>query len=1012
DIASMLDADLITVTATVTDGDDDTADLTVSIADQLDFYDDGPSIERSSDAVPTLSVDESDLTADDTSHNIAGLFDISAGADGEKSVVYTLDVSADGADSGLVDTATGEAVLLRVNGDGDVEGYTETSNDIVFVLSVAANGDLELDQQRAIIHADETDDNDIASMLDADLITVTATVTDGDDDTADLTVSIADQLDFYDDGPTLGLYGDAAAVPGFETTQWTGDFVYDVGADQRTTYDATHTDLAVLISGSVGGLSVTDTDVSWSSEDADEAVFDFLFTYQPNPADDTLTQQATGTITFDKVAGTYTVALDEPIQSYNIVTTSGTISKESFNFDGSSDAQPEVVLSKLDDHFYVRFSAGVEAPGASVTFKTTGNDTSYVDGDTFTGTQSWVSVTGASNGVAGDTLQAGEVLNMDFAYDTIQAVDIANPVTEANRAYADGIYIKVDQLGVGEDMVVVLKLVDGDGAETTRSIVVDYEDIWLSSETNPYGITFADGSDGVIIIESNDYNFGGEDYRIYGAQLLVSTETVTNVDNLAINLDRDTGVASTSTDNAEAFSVANGTVDNDVIKVVDIGFVQIDTETSDLELSLAVTVTDADGDSTTTTNLAIVTPVALDMDHDGQVSYVGLEAGVHYDYAGDGVAESTAWVAGNDGLLALRNEDGSFKISFATHEGQTDLEGLAQVYDSNQDGVLDANDAAFAGFGVWQDANQDGVVDAGEFQSLTEEGIASLALVSDGQVATAADGDVIIFGTSSYTTENGNTYAVDDVGFTTVTTTATNDNVELEKTSINGSISNALLAASLIAMVESDDSNAQPVATEEQTVEQHPVTVETTTASTDDVTTEQASADIDGKLLTGLDVSAEHAEAHAPVSSGEDHPALSGLDVAADTDAAPVIAELLSDTDISPSIFHFAQSVSIDAPSTVAVEAVLIQQAAAPAQIGDVLADALSGGSGEGPNIDHVLDLLTGSTGQADAGALLSSLGSEAGAIADMFAGAHLNFADTMDHLAMTHPDAHTSVMG
>jgi hypothetical protein len=90
---------------------------------------------------------------------------------------------------------------------------------------------------------------------------------------------------------------------------------------------------------------------------------------------------------------------------------------------------------------------------------------------------------------------------------------------------------------------------------------------------------------------------------------------------------------------------------------------------------------------------------------------------------------------------------------------------------------------------------------------------------------------------------------------------------------------------------------------------------------------------------------------------------------------------------------------------------VLVQQAAAP-QIGDVLADALSGGTGAGPNIDHVLDLLTGTTGQPNAGALLSSLTGEAGAIADMFGGSHLNFADTIDHLAMTHPDAHTPVMG
>jgi hypothetical protein len=44
----------------------------------------------------------------------------------------------------------------------------------------------------------------------------------------------------------------------------------------------------------------------------------------------------------------------------------------------------------------------------------------------------------------------------------------------------------------------------------------------------------------VVIIEGNDYNAAGENYLIYGAQLLVSTEGVAGS---GIDLVRDTGAA-------------------------------------------------------------------------------------------------------------------------------------------------------------------------------------------------------------------------------------------------------------------------------------------------------------------------------------------------------------------------------------------------------------------------------------------------------------------------------------
>jgi hypothetical protein len=159
-------------------------------------------------------------------------------------------------------------------------------------------------------------------------------------------------------------------------------------------------------------------------------------------------------------------------------------------------------------------------------------------------------------------------------------------------------------------------------------------------------------------------------------------------------------------------------------------------------------------------------PVALDLDGDG-VEYLGLSAGVTYDYDKDGRAELTAWVDKDDGLLAELQSDGSYKIVFSTHEGESDLEGLAKIYDSNGDGVLDVADSQFGNFGVWQDTDSDGVVDTGEFRTLTAAGIVGLGLVSDGLASSASNGEVQIVGNTTYTMADGTVGLAQDVMFLT-----------------------------------------------------------------------------------------------------------------------------------------------------------------------------------------------------------------------------------------------------
>ena len=134
DAATLTSDDLVKLTATITDKDGDHQSATLNIGQNLNFEDDGPSISTTG-TEPTLTVDETVLTTDAT-QSFAANFSSAFGADGAGTLTYALSVVA-GA-SGLVDTATNQAVNLSLNGSV-VEGRTAVSNDLVFTVSVDAS---------------------------------------------------------------------------------------------------------------------------------------------------------------------------------------------------------------------------------------------------------------------------------------------------------------------------------------------------------------------------------------------------------------------------------------------------------------------------------------------------------------------------------------------------------------------------------------------------------------------------------------------------------------------------------------------------------------------------------------------------------------------------------------------------------------------------------------------------------------------------------------------------------
>jgi len=171
-----------------------------------------------------------------------------------------------------------------------------------------------------------------------------------------------------------------------------------------------------------------------------------------------------------------------------------------------------------------------------------------------------------------------------------------------------------------------------------------------------------------------------------------------------------------------------------------------------------------------TPNLA--TPVVLDLNHDGVHTTDLTHSTVSFDYNGDGVASKTAWVDTHDGILAIDlNGDGRVnngsEIVFTQHAAgaPTDLAALEQLYDTNHDGKLTAADHDFAQFGVWQDANGNGVSDPGEFKSLAALGIVEIGLESNHQQSVSVDGSVVTYGEAAFTTADGATGEVADIGF-------------------------------------------------------------------------------------------------------------------------------------------------------------------------------------------------------------------------------------------------------
>jgi len=372
-------------------------------------------------------------------------------------------------------------------------------------------GTVTLDQKRAVVHNDPNDPDEpgaSAATLAADLVTLTATITDGDLDTDPAVANIGQAFAFKDDGPTIVTSPGKDADPDLGA-KWvySAAFAYFIGADAHGTYSSTHSDFTSLsLSGLANEAAIGSSSVTWNAETDTSATFDVSFNYDHDRNPDTAMQSVTGQLMFDKDDGTYTLSID-PLQVKVDVTLGAGTGYETYDIDGTtpSSGPSPVATGKLGDGFYIQIR-GFEAPLSA------GVDSALGNGELVTGTIAPVTLSSTALGVSGNTIQAGEAANLAF-FET----DPKGNISAADYAYATDFFIKFDGFETeSDDLILVLNLVDANDPTktTTRAIYVDQGDVY-EIDTNNASLTGTkytsiistmDNNDGLLIVESNDYN--------------------------------------------------------------------------------------------------------------------------------------------------------------------------------------------------------------------------------------------------------------------------------------------------------------------------------------------------------------------------------------------------------------------------------------------------------------------------------------------------------------------------
>lgn len=163
---------------------------------------------------------------------------------------------------------------------------------------------------------------------------------------------------------------------------------------------------------------------------------------------------------------------------------------------------------------------------------------------------------------------------------------------------------------------------------------------------------------------------------------------------------------------------------------------------------------------------AVYDPILLDLNGNGY-EIERKSSGAYFDLNCDGFAERINWTT-KDAILAVDKngngiiDDGNevFGDFFVLENGQrarNGFEALSQ-FDSNNDGLIDENDASFDDLLLWIDSNGNGISEEGELSSLSSHNIKSISL--DYTTVNASTSSEAIIGNQSvftYTNDVQNT---------------------------------------------------------------------------------------------------------------------------------------------------------------------------------------------------------------------------------------------------------------
>ena len=128
-------------------------------------------------------------------------------------------------------------------------------------------------------------------------------------------------------------------------------------------------------------------------------------------------------------------------------------------------------------------------------------------------------------------------------------------------------------------------------------------------------------------------------------------------------------------------------------------------------------------------------PLVIDLNGDG-IKGTNLDYSINFDLNSDGFKESSSWIDSNDAFIAIdKNANGiidngselfgdkSVSNSVYAYTNPTAKNGFEALseFDSNNDGIIDNNDAEFDKLLLWQDKNQDGISQSDEIIKLSDK---------------------------------------------------------------------------------------------------------------------------------------------------------------------------------------------------------------------------------------------------------------------------------------------------